>query len=573
MGLRSVVRAFSDISSRRRLLIDLGAGVLIVVALMASVATLASADPAFPDVPSTHPYEEAIADLASRGIISGYQNGDFGPGDPVTRQQYAKMIVLAGGYPVSEGDVCPFADVAKGGADTFFPDNYIAVCAVKGITTGVSPAIFSPSGKITRHQVTTMVVRAADDLQPGLLAVAPGGWTANSAWANDSTHGANAVRAEYNGLLAGLDLSALNPAGNMSRGEVAQVLHNLLDKLAPGSTTTTRKPPDQWTQLHPSGAPSARGGHSMVYDSAAKKVVLFGGIDDADDRTTLLNDTWVYDPAANKWIGSRPGGAPPARTYFSMVHDPGAKKTLLFGGQDWSRLLSDSWAYDAASNTWTLLHPAGAPAARGGHSMAYDPGAKKVILFGGSGAAGLLRDTWGYDAASNTWTELHPVGTLPPARRFHSMAYDPGAKKVILFGGSGATGLLRDSWAYDAAAGTWTELHPVGALPPARCFHSMVYDAKDKRVILLGGRASALNGPWDPAHLADVWAYDAASNTWTELHPAGGPPPARLSYPIVYDSAAGKVILFGGYSSDGAGLNDTWVFGPPSYQTATAPPL
>jgi len=489
---------------------DVGVGVLVMVALVASLATLVSADPVFPDVPSAHPYHVAITDLASRGIIGGYENGDFGPDAPVTRQQFAKMIVLTCGYPVSESDVCHFTDVARGGAGTLFPDNYIAVCAARGVTAGITPATFGPSGRITRLQVATMVVRAADDLQPGLLAAPPGDWTSDGRWANDSTHGTNAARAEHNGLLAGLDLSALDPGGSMTRGEVAQVLHNLLGRFAPGPTTTTTKPPDQWTQLRPSAAPSARGGHSMVYDFARKKVVLFGGIDDTDDRTTLLNDTWVYDPASNTWVGSRPGGAPPARTYFSMVYDSGAKKTLLFGGQDWSRL---------------------------------------------------LRDLWAYDAAAGAWTELHPVGG-PSARVHHSMAYDPGVEKVILFGGSDATGLLRDTWAYDAVAGTWTELRPTGALPPARCFHSMVCDTANSRVILMGGRGSALIAPGDPLHLTDMWAYDAAAGAWTELRPPGVSPPPRLSYPIVYDSAAGKVILFGGYGSDGGGLNDTWVFGP-----------
>ena len=34
--------------------------------------------------------------------------------------------------------------------------------------------------------------------------------------------------------MAGLDLSVLSPYGDMNRGEVAQVLHNLLGKLGSG---------------------------------------------------------------------------------------------------------------------------------------------------------------------------------------------------------------------------------------------------------------------------------------------------------------------------------------------------
>lgn len=52
-------------------------------------------------------------------------------------------------------------------------------------------------------------------------------------------HGANAAYAEYNGLLNGIGLAGLSPYGSATRGEVAQILHNLLTKLAPPTTTTT----------------------------------------------------------------------------------------------------------------------------------------------------------------------------------------------------------------------------------------------------------------------------------------------------------------------------------------------
>ena len=44
-------------------------------------------------------------------------------------------------------------DVEKSDASTPYPDNYIAVCAANGITTGKTATTFDPSGHITRHQV------------------------------------------------------------------------------------------------------------------------------------------------------------------------------------------------------------------------------------------------------------------------------------------------------------------------------------------------------------------------------------------------------------------------------------
>lgn len=239
MDLRSFARTSLTASRRRRLAPTLFVAALVALALVVSVVSLAVAAPtSFPDVPSSHPYYAAINHLADRSIISGKTDGKFYPGDSVTRQQFAKMVVLTGDYPVSEADLCPFADVEVSGPGELFPDNYVAVCAARGITLGTSATTFSPYASITRLQVVSMVVRAADDLQPGLLAPPPAGWLPSGTWALDATHGANAVRAEYNGLLDGLDLASLVPTGFMTRGEVAQILHNLLLKLTPPTTTT-----------------------------------------------------------------------------------------------------------------------------------------------------------------------------------------------------------------------------------------------------------------------------------------------------------------------------------------------
>ena len=36
-----------------------------------------------------------------------------------------------------------------------------------------------------------------------------------------------------------------------------------------------------------------------------------------------------------------------------------------------------------------------------------------MIMFGGSERYRGLNDTWAYDPAGNTWTDLKPSGTLP----------------------------------------------------------------------------------------------------------------------------------------------------------------
>jgi hypothetical protein len=125
----------------------------------------------FPDVPAGSAFYPAITYLAEQDVVSGYKDGRFGPLDPVTRQQFAKMIVRACGYQVTTSDECRFVDVQTSYPgfyidpnDILYPDHYIAVAARHKITVGKTTAyIFEPYGSITLAQVVTMVVRAGED--------------------------------------------------------------------------------------------------------------------------------------------------------------------------------------------------------------------------------------------------------------------------------------------------------------------------------------------------------------------------------------------------------------------------
>lgn len=196
-----------------------------------STSTTLSGGQRFSDVPPSHPYYTAINGMAAAGVIGGYTDGRFGPADPVMRQQFAKMIVGTMGFPCSEADICPFSDVIIGGPSTLYPDNYVAVAAAFGITKGTGAGRFGPYLNITRAQVITMVVRAAQQYTNGLGAPSTTYYqTGIFAAFNDPTHGTNVQLAEANGLLAGIQGSG-DPGvwiwGSATRGEVAQILWNL----------------------------------------------------------------------------------------------------------------------------------------------------------------------------------------------------------------------------------------------------------------------------------------------------------------------------------------------------------
>jgi len=299
-----------------------------------------------------------------------------------------------------------------------------------------------------------------------------------------------------------------------------------------------------WTNASPAPAPSARIGHEMAYDAQSDRVILFGGF----AAGTVLDDTWSYDLNTNTWVDITPFPRPPGRSGHSMAYDSESDRIILFGGASDVSYLDDTWSYDFNTLTWTDVTPGTKPAARQGHSMAYDSQSDRVMLFGGLSLFSYLDDTWSYDANANTWTDMGPA-TVPPERFDHAMAYDSESDRVVMFGGFFSTVQTADTWTYDFGTNTWADMAPPS--PPVARYHSaMAYDSQSDRVILFGGNGGSVT-------LGDTWAYDLNANAWTVPVATGRPPP-RFGHGLAYDSQSVRTILVGGFGSDGFPRDDTW---------------
>jgi len=305
------------------------------------------------------------------------------------------------------------------------------------------------------------------------------------------------------------------------------------------TTTTTTLPPATWEDITPDGdPPGASFGASFTPAPTIGSLLLFGGW---AGGTSYANTVFSYDPATNTWSDLTPTGVAPApRAAHASAYDPATDRMIIFGGYDGTSYYNDTWAFDIAAKTWANLHPSGSvPASRGGHSFVYDPASKTMILFGGWNGRTEYNDTWAYDLAENTWTNLRPSGRAPAARDSQAMAYDAENKVIILFGGWSATKEYDDTWAYDPAANTWVELNPAGESPTARAHQQMVYDPTVEKTVLFGGGRST-------TVFNDTWNYDFASNSWTPVTLTGDAPSARTGYALAYYAADRKVLLFGG---------------------------
>ena len=291
-------------------------------------------------------------------------------------------------------------------------------------------------------------------------------------------------------------------------------------------------------------SPIARGYHHM--HTTASGVLLFSG-ETAPPRGGgyLLGDMWVYQRSSG-WTTRKGNGQKDGLT----VYDADSSRLVIFvDSQAKFEAVSETWLYDPKTDQWQQRDLGKRPDSLGFSAQgAYDAKARRIVVYGSNG------ETWSYDVATNGWKNMQPAAT-PTARDYPAMEYDPESGRIISFGGGLSETGTDETWAYDLAANSWTNLNPA-THPPARQHGTMVYDPVGRRFILFGGET------WQVKHpLGDTWAYDPKKNSWTNLSPTSSPSP-RARQAMAYDSEAGSIVMFGGGADPFHFLNDTWTYDP-----------
>ena len=114
----------------------------------------------FADVDPAAWYGEAVRWAAGQGIVGGYGNGNFGPNDPVTREQLAAILYRFAqhmGYDTEgQADLSGFTDLAQ---VSTYAREAMAWCVDAGLLSGTSPTTLSPRGQATRAQTAAVLMR------------------------------------------------------------------------------------------------------------------------------------------------------------------------------------------------------------------------------------------------------------------------------------------------------------------------------------------------------------------------------------------------------------------------------
>jgi hypothetical protein len=296
-----------------------------------------------------------------------------------------------------------------------------------------------------------------------------------------------------------------------------------------------------------------------------------------------LNDVWVLTNANGfggtpTWTQLSPtGSTPTTRELQTTVYDTVNNRMMLYGGfNNILSYLSDVWVLSNANGlggtpTWTQSSTAGnIPQARGGHSAVYDNTNNRMTIFGGRFASTfylndvyILSNANGLDGTTSTWTQLIPTGVSPGLRFKHTAVYDTTNNRMIIFAGDNTGTFLNDVWVLSHANGlggasAWTQLTITGSSPTTRWGHTAIYDNTNNRMIIFGGYNS--NGS---IYLNDTWVLSNANglggtSTWTQITTTGSTPTTRREHTAIYDTTNNRMTIFAGYNA-GSYLNDVWV--------------
>ena len=177
----------------------------------------------FTDVPENHWAVNVIKELCQKGIIGGYPDGTFKPGNDITRAEFTKIIVKALGLAEGEPTLPTFKDVAPG--DWYF--GVVEAAAKAGLVKGYENGEFRPNAKITREEIAAILVRAL-----GKQDAAAANAEEKTAFQDDQSIASwargSVVVAAKEGLIKGYPDGTFGPKKNATRAETCAMVSRFL---------------------------------------------------------------------------------------------------------------------------------------------------------------------------------------------------------------------------------------------------------------------------------------------------------------------------------------------------------
>jgi hypothetical protein len=222
----------------------------------------------------------------------------------------------------------------------------------------------------------------------------------------------------------------------------------------------------EWRKIEVEAGPSARSGHSLVYDDDTGRLFLFGGMSfQASGELKIYRDLWVFS-GDEGWKREFFSAGPSGRAWHAAQAAEGSM--LVFGGYSGppQYYLQDVWSLDMRDLSFRRIATDGGPLMAGSavllgmgvssSLLAFGP--SKLLVFGRDGvSAPAPTGLWSLQVELDRWSFIETRN--PPDDDFSCGFADPEGKTILVGRGPEEDDGERE-WTFWAIAGAddrWRE--------------------------------------------------------------------------------------------------------------------
>lgn len=159
--------------------------------------------------------EDQINELAEAGIIKGYEDGTFRPGEPVTRAQIVTLLARLMKWPPAQGQLS-FKDQVPAWAK-----DAVAAAVARGVVKGYPDQKFWPDRPVTRAEMSVILAQAVK-LPSSSAPLDFKDAQKVPQWAREAVS-----RVVSAGVIKGYEGNLLKPEANLTRAEMAAIIKRL----------------------------------------------------------------------------------------------------------------------------------------------------------------------------------------------------------------------------------------------------------------------------------------------------------------------------------------------------------
>jgi len=235
-----------------------------------------------------HWAEAAIDRWSDYGVLLGYPEGNFLPGNGITRAEMAVIINRVMSY-TERSDSNTFSDVSV--ANDWFADGILKLHAA-GIILGTNGKA-NPTEKITRQEAITMIARAFDIYDENVRNPFSDESSIDS-WALPYVRGM-----KTNGYINGYEDGSFMPKNILTRAEVVTILDNIIEEFYNNSATLGMS--SRTTNVYGNIVISSRD-VSLINYNVNGDVYITQGVDRGDvdiTGTTISGTLFVWGGGSN----------------------------------------------------------------------------------------------------------------------------------------------------------------------------------------------------------------------------------------------------------------------------------